>query len=319
MTTLGDLGERALVRRLLEIYGEAPERGLGDDAAFLPVGDRYLLLATDSINARTHIPPGVAGDQVGWYAAAVNLSDIAAMGGKPFGLLVSLILPPRLEVAYVEAMARGLRACAENYDVAVLGGDTKEGAEVSVCIAAAGWTEGKRVLRRKGARPGDVLAVTGVLGWAGWGLSQLKAGMEENQAMDAVMRPQPRVEEGLLLAASDGVTSCIDDSDGLAASLGQLNEAGGVAFRLDYESLPQAPPLSGLDSETQKDILLFQGGDFELLFTCVAARWEAVRESLSEMGTQATAIGEVLDPGGNLLRFGGHEEVLEAKGYEHFR
>jgi thiamine monophosphate kinase len=72
VATLTDLGERALIRRLLAIYGEAEERGLGDDAAFLPVGDRYLLLATDSINARTHIPPGVAGDQVGWYAAAAS-------------------------------------------------------------------------------------------------------------------------------------------------------------------------------------------------------------------------------------------------------
>ncbi|MFQ6012479.1 MAG: thiamine-phosphate kinase [Thermoplasmata archaeon] len=319
MVTLAEIGERALVRRLLAIYGEAEERGLGDDAAFLPVGERYLLLATDSINARTHIPPGVSGDQVGWYAAAVNLSDIAAMGGKPFGLLVSLILPPQLEVAYVEAMVRGLRACAENYDVAILGGDTKEGAEISVCITAAGWSQGSRILRRKGARPGEVLAVTGVLGWAGWGLSRLKAGVEESQAMDAVMRPQPRVEEGLHLAASRGVSSCIDSSDGLAASLGQLSEASGVAFRVDYEQLPQAPPLSELDVETRKETLLFQGGDFELLFTCQLDQWAAVRESLSELGTRATAIGEVLEARDNLLQVGGQEEVLDARGYEHFR
>ncbi len=319
MATLTDLGERALIRRLLAIYGEAEERGLGDDAAFLPVGDRYLLLATDSINARTHIPPGVAGDQVGWYAAAVNLSDIAAMGGRPFGLLVALILPPQLEVAYVESMARGLRACAETYDAAILGGDTKEGAEISVCVTAAGWTEGKRVLRRKGARPGDVLAVTGVLGWAGWGLSQLKEGLAESRAMDAVMRPQPRVEEGLLLAATEGVTSCIDDSDGLAASLGQLSEASQVAFRVDYDRLPPAPPLLDMDQDARKDTLLFQGGDFELVFTTQKGRWEAVHEGLSDLGTQATAIGEVLGPGDNLLQIEGRDEVLEARGYEHFR
>ncbi|MFQ5908111.1 MAG: thiamine-phosphate kinase [Thermoplasmata archaeon] len=319
MATLTDLGERALIRRLLAIYGEAEDRGLGDDAAFLPVGDRYLLLATDSINARTHIPPGIAGDQVGWYAAAVNLSDIAAMGGKPFGLLVSLILPPQLEVAYVEAMARGLGACAETYDVAILGGDTKEGAEISVCVTAAGWSQGDRVLRRKGARPGDLLAVTGVLGWAGWGLSRLREGLEESRAMDAVMRPHPRVEEGLLLAASGGVTSCIDDSDGLAASLGQLSEASGVAFRVAYDRLPQAPPLLDMDQDARKDTLLFQGGDFELVFTCQKGRWEEVRDGLSDLGTQATAIGEVIDPGDNLLQVEGREEVLETRGYEHFR
>ncbi len=319
MGTLADLGERALVRRLLAIYGKAEERGLGDDAAFLPVGDRYLLLATDSINARTHIPPGVAGDQVGWYAAAVNLSDIAAMGGKPFGLLVSLILPPQLEVSYVESMARGLHACAENYDVAILGGDTKEGAEISVCVTAAGWTQGDRVLRRKGARPGDVLAVTGVLGWAGWGLSRLKEGIEENRAMDAVMRPQPRVEEGLLLAASGGVTSCIDDSDGLAASLGQLSEASQVAFRVEYDRLPQAPPLVDQEAAARKNTLLFQGGDFELVFTCRPGRWEGIRGSLLEMGTQATAIGEVLEAGDNVLVIEGREEILDPRGYEHFR
>jgi thiamine-monophosphate kinase len=137
--------------------------------------------------------------------------------------------------------------------------------------------------------------------------------------MDAVMRPQPRVEEGLLLAASEGVTSCIDNSDGLAASLGQLSEASQVAFRVDYDRLPQAPPLSDMDREARKDTLLFQGGDFELVFTTQKGRWEAVREGLSGLGTQATAIGEVLEPGDNLLQIGGRDEVLETRGYEHFR
>ncbi|MEE9164554.1 MAG: thiamine-phosphate kinase [Thermoplasmata archaeon] len=319
MARLSELGERALVRRLLEIFGEEGSTALGDDAAALRVGERYLLLTTDVINEQTHVPPGATGEQVGWYAAAVNLSDIAAMGGEPFALLASFSLPRALEASRVEAMARGFRACAVAYGAEVVGGDTKEGAEISVCGTAAGWTRGTRVLRRKGAQPGDLVAVTGSLGRAAWGLARLAEKQEDEDALEAILHPEPRIREGVILAEHEGVTACMDISDGLAVSLGQMAEAGGLSYEIVYENLPAERRLSEFDDALQRESLLFQGGDFELLFTCEPGQWGDLAEDFGRHKVQITPIGEVRGSGENRLRLTGEVEVLEAKGYEHFR
>lgn len=313
------MGEQALVRRLLEIFGEAGSTALGDDAAALRVGDRYLLLTTDVINEKTHVPPAATGEQVGWYAAAVNLSDIAAMGGEPFALLVSLSLPRDLDTSRLEGMAEGFLACASAHGAEVVGGDTKEGAEVSVCGTAAGWTRGTRVLRRTGAQPGDLVAVTGSLGRAAWGLSRLEEENDDEEALEAVLRPEPRIREGLILAENPSVTACMDISDGLAISLAQLSEAGGLSFEVTYANLPSDPRVARLEDAPQREALLFSGGDFELLFTCRPAGWEDLREGLRAAEGQATPIGRVRASGGNRLRVDGRVEVLETHGYEHFR
>ncbi len=316
---LSEVGERALVRRLLEIFGEEGSSALGDDAAALRVGGRYLLLTTDVINEQTHVPFGATGEQVGWYAAAVNLSDIAAMGGGPFALLASFSLPRELEASRLEAMARGFRACATAYGAEVVGGDTKEGAEVSICGTAAGWTRGMRVLRRKGAQRGDLVAVTGSLGRAAWGLARLAEKQEDEEAIEAILHPEPRIREGVILAEHEGVTACMDISDGLAVSLGQMAEAGGHSYEIVYENLPADPRLSEFDDAHQRESLLFRGGDFELLFTCRPGDWEELVGKLRKAKAEATPIGEVRASGGNRLRVGGEVEVLKAKGYEHFR
>ncbi len=319
MANLAELGERALVGRLLEIFGEGGTTALGDDAAALRIGDRYLLLTTDVINERTHTPRGATGEQIGWYAAAVNLSDIAAMGGKPFALLASFSLPRELEAARLEAIARGFRAGAAAYGAKVVGGDTKEGAEVSICGTAAGWTQGTRILRRKGAQSGDLVAVTGSLGRAAWGLARLAEKPEDEEALEAILHPEPRIREGVILAEHEGVTACMDISDGLAVSLGQMAEAGGLAYEIVYENLPADSRLSEFDDALQKESLLFQGGDFELLFTCQPRLWEDLVEDFGRNKVPVTPIGQVRVSGENRLRFRGEVEVLEAKGYEHFR
>lgn len=318
MARLSELGERALVRRLLEIFGEEGSTALGDDAAALRVGERYLLLTTDVINEQTHVPPGATGEQVGWYAAAVNLSDIAAMGGEPFALLASFSLPRALEASRLEAIARGFRACAVAYGAEVVGGDTKEGAEISVCGTAAGWTRGTRVLRRKGAQSGDLVAVTGSLGRAAWGLARLAEKPEDEEALEAILHPEPRIREGVILAEHEGVTACMDISDGLAVSLGQMAEAGGLSYEIVYENLPADQRLLESNQARRRESLLFHGGDFELLFTCRPGRWADLTKEFERKKVQATPIGQVRAPGENRLRVAGKLETLEAKGYEHF-
>ncbi|MEE9173572.1 MAG: thiamine-phosphate kinase [Thermoplasmata archaeon] len=318
MANLGAVGERALVRRLLEIFGEGGSTVLGDDAAALRVGDRYLLLTTDVINERTHLPPAARGDQIGWYTAAVNLSDIAAMGGDPFALLVSFSVPRQLEATRLEAMAKGFRACASAHGAEVVGGDMKEGPEISVCGTAAGWTRGTRVLRRGGAQSGDLVAVTGSLGRAAWGLSRLGENPKDEEALEAVMHPTPRIEEGLILAENEGVTACMDISDGLAVSLSQMSEAGDVSYEIVYENLPADPRLLERNEAHQRESLLFHGGDFELLFTCRPGHWAHLADEFAKKKAQATPIGQVRASGENRLRLAGKVEVLEARGYEHF-
>lgn len=319
MARLSEVGERGLVASLLEAFSDGEDVGLGEDAAFLRVGQRYLLLTTDVVNQGTHIPPGATGEQVGWYAAAVSFSDVAAMGGEPFGLLVALTLPPHLEAEYVEDLARGIRSCVQLFDARVLGGDTKEGPEISVCGTALGRTRGLALLRRVGCRPGDVLAVTGALGRAGWAAAHLGEEGLDHDPVDVLLRVHPRVREGLLLAEHGGVTACMDISDGLAASLAQLRAANGVAFRVDYGALPVDAVLDGVGEAERREALLYQGGDYELLFTVAPGAWQALSAALEDHGVRFAAIGEVAKGEGNVLVEEGQAEPLEDRGYEHFR
>ncbi|MFQ5839079.1 MAG: thiamine-phosphate kinase, partial [Thermoplasmata archaeon] len=316
---LSDLGERKLVDLLLKIHARGGDVGLGDDAALLPMGRYYLLLTTDVINERTHIPKGARAEQVGWYVVAVNFSDIAAMGGEPVGFMAALTLPRRMEVSYLEDMARGMDACVREFGAQVLGGDTKEGSELSICGVAVGRTKGRRVLRRRGCRPGELVAATGFLGEAGWALTNLGKRGRSDEALELLLRPRPRVREGLILAASSSVTSCMDISDGLASSLDQLSGVNDVSFQVEYEKLPTTPLLKGMSEEEQREAVLFQGGDFELLFTLRPKGWSSLQSALRREGCQATVIGTVREKGPNTLLIHGREEVLEVRGYEHFR
>ncbi len=316
---LSDLGERQLVHALLRIFQSDADVGLGDDAAFLPMDDHFLLLTTDVINARTHIPEGATPEHVGWYSVAVNFSDIAAMGGEPLGFLASLSLPHDLDVSYLERMAKSMDGCARKYGAGVLGGDTKEGVELSVGGTAVGRTRRKRVLRRRGCREGDLVAVTGNLGRAGWALRELAREPSSEEGLDILMRVQPRIREGLILAAEDGVTCCMDISDGLAASLGQLSAVNPTSFVIEYESLPAAPEVQQLHDTERREALLFEGGDFELLFTLRPEAWDSLRSDLERDGCHATVIGTVESVGPNVLSIQGKRGALEARGYEHFK
>lgn len=304
---------------LLEMFDGTDDTGLGDDAAALPMDGHYLLLTTDVVNQRTHIPEGASAEQVGWYAVAVNFSDIAAMGGEPTGFMAALTLPRTLDVGYLEGLGKGMKACIAEYGARILGGDTKEGPEVSICGIALGRTRGERVLRRSGCRPGDLVAVTGTLGRAGGALRALESGGLSKEAMDELLRVRPRLEEGLTLAESPHVTACMDISDGLASSLDQLSALNDVSFRVEFDDIPAAPSLDKVDSQPRKEAILYQGGDFELLFTVSREGWEPLKKRFDRGEVQATAFGEVTNPGENILLAEGKEERLETRGYEHFR
>ncbi|MFQ5909606.1 MAG: thiamine-phosphate kinase [Thermoplasmata archaeon] len=315
---LEDLGEREIIRRIKALLG-APERGigLGDDTAAIPVGDSYLLITTDLMLSKTHIPEAMTPFQAGWYAAAINLSDIAAMGGKPLGFLVALGLPREMEYEDLKQCVLGMEECCSEHGTGILGGDTKESEEFTLSGTAIGTVPKDRILLRKGSQVGDHVCVTGPLGRAACGYFALKRGLELDDAVSALLMPRPRVEEGMALSSSGSVTACMDISDGLASSLHQMTELGGSHFRISFEDVPKPQELSSFSDIPQEDLVLFFGGDYELVFTVKVDRLDDAKRALERAGSRLWRIGEVIESQDNILIKSGKERPLPNRGWEH--
>ncbi|MGH9124964.1 MAG: thiamine-phosphate kinase [Acidimicrobiales bacterium] len=242
-----------------------PEVGIGDDAAVLraPEGG-WTLWAADSVVAGVHADLGLTGlDDFGWKAVAVNVSDIAAMGGIPSHLLVTVAGPPDTDL---DLLYRGIAAAAAEWGCIVVGGDLANAACLVVTVAILGWLPGPPILR-SGARPGDGIWVTGPLGLSAAGLRIMK-GMEKGAdgprpsvaaglAVERHRRPRPSVAAGLAARAA-GATAMIDVSDGLAADVGHLADASGVGLELEHIPVGEG---------ATEDEALAGGEDYVLAFT----------------------------------------------------
>lgn len=320
---LADLGERAAIRRIERILSKGKHQsGIGDDCATIAMGTNYLLVTTDMMFQRTHIPPQMTPYQMGWFLVAINLSDIAAKGGIPLGLVLSYGLPKHTSETFLKRLTKGANTCAVAYHTTIVGGDTKETAEVTLCGTAFGTVEKPLFMSRTGACPGDVIAVTGTLGQAGAGYHALKLKLPGKTLTKAFLEPQPRLKEGRLLARHRVVTSSMDLSDGLSASLYQLQEANTVGFEINKDALPLASELRtvmglkpGIDPYS---VALHFGGDYELLVTLPKTRFEAVQQAFKRQRTSLTPIGVVTRNKDILLVDGTKKRVLPNKGYEHF-
>ncbi|MGQ9498235.1 MAG: thiamine-phosphate kinase [Desulfotomaculales bacterium] len=330
---LGELGEWGLLAELLPGLPAGPEvvLGAGDDAAILRGDGCWLLLTTDLLVEDVHFSLAYTGyDDLGYRALAVNVSDIAAMGGRPTAAVVGLGLPPGTEVDDVRALYGGLREAAGTYGVSLVGGDTVASPRaLTVSVALLGEVEPGRALLRSHARPGDIICVTGELGAAAAGLAVLQKRLSCPPEVAAPLtrahlRPAARVGAGRVLAASHGVGAVIDLSDGLVTDLGHICRAGGVGCAVEVAKVPVAPAARDLAAVTGEDPLtwaLAGGEDYELLFTVraraadeVAARLEAVGEKVNRIGVITAA-----EEGARLVYPDGREAPLVPAGYEHFK
>ena len=314
-----DIGEKAAVEDLIKLAGSCGGIGPGDDAAAIDLGDRYLVITTDMIAKHTHVPDGMTPRQVGWTVAAVNYSDIAAMGAIPLCFVVAMGFPKETEVAYVKEVAKGIKECSEMVAADYVGGDTKECNEMALAGTAVGTVRKDGILLRSGARPGNVLAMTGSAGLAAAGFEDLTLDMKHPRARKALMEPMPRVKEAALLSASGFVTSCMDTSDGLASSIHELSRSSGVNFLLNWDSIPipnDVYEISELKLMPVEDMVLYSGGDYQLLFTVERDKVDDLHQM---MGKDFTVIGEVRENGSNILRRSGQLLLLENKGFEHFK
>lgn len=339
--SLGGLGERGLIRR---IRGRAAavdaspgvEVGIGDDTAVLAVPPGHKLLATtDLLIEDVHFRRVSAGPaDIGWKAMAVNLSDIAAMGGIPHWALVALAVPADTDVAAVEAFYAGMADAAAPHGVAVVGGDTS--------ASPGGWMVNVTLLGvhpgaprlRSHASPGDAVAVTGSLGAAAAGLHALEIGLDRarqaglagarlGEITRAHLRPRARVAEGRWLGQAPGVHAMMDCSDGLATDLGHICRESGVGARVRLERIPVAAAAREAARALGGDVRewgVSGGEDYELLLTCDPGAVDGLIPGLSEAtGTPLTVIGRIEgSPGEVVFLDADGAPVAMRGGFEHF-
>jgi thiamine-monophosphate kinase len=310
------MGELSLIARVQAVLGPARGRvltGPGDDAAVVRA-DGVCVTSIDTVvdgvhfELATHSPA-----DVGHKALATALSDIAAMGAEAGEAYVSLALPAGFGEDRALELVQAMRDLAERTGTTMAGGDVVAGPALYLSVAVTGWAaSAEHLAYRGGARPGDVVGVTGELGGSGAGLMVLRgADAGEHGAALATRhrRPEPRLAEGRALVAA-GVTSMIDVSDGVATDARHLAEASGVALDLRLADLPRAPGVDRVAPEPER-FAATAGDDYELLFTAPPERREAI-----EAAVRVSWLGDVREGAGVSFRAAGGE-LVALDGFEH--
>lgn len=334
---VGDIGEFPLIDRLEQIIAvERPDLliGLGDDVAVLSMPGDELLLATIDIQIeRVHfLPEIITPEQLGHRALAINLSDIAAMGGHPWFALVSLALPADTAVEWIERLYRGMRVTADQFGVAVVGGNmSRTRSEIGVDVAVLGRVQRDHLLTRSGARPGDQVLVTGHLGEAAAGLHLARnpdlplAPADREFLLERYLTPTPRLAEAAVISRRRQATAMLDLSDGLSSDVGHICERSQVGVRM-YEALlpitPAVQQVAGMLHQPAWHLALAGGDDYELCFTAPPAVVDELANAVVQAtGTSVTVVGQILpsEAGRWLVLNDGQELPLEAAGWQHFR
>ena len=315
------MGEFDLIRDHFTGVGAA--RGdvlldVGDDCALLHVpAGRELAVSIDTLVEGVHFLPGCDPEALGHKALAVGLSDLAAAGAEPAWATLALTLP-QARADWVSGFARGFAALAGSEDVRLVGGDITRG-PLTVTVQVHGLVPAGHGLRRSGARPGDLICVSGALGDAGLALRHLERG----EPLDAYLRqrlerPQPRVALGEVLRGA--ASAAIDLSDGLAADLGHLLEASGCGAWVELDRLPLTDQVAGqLAADGDWALPVCAGDDYELCFTLPPAHAGELAVMAAAAGCPLTQIGEIeARPGLRLVRADGSHWSSGAGGYDHF-
>lgn len=332
---VSELGEFGLIDRIAKLVNDSRDDtrkawqklilGIGDDAAAW-YGDTSIQLAkVDSLRQNVHFTLDTTPwKDLGWKALAINLSDIAAVGGLPKYALVSLAIPDDTNVKDVVALYKGILELAQQFGVAIIGGDTDSATLIDVTITVIGSTMSRSqpLLTRSAAKPGEKIAVTGYLGTAAAGLQMLTKHLNFNPKATATLkqaflRPYPRVAEGQILV-EQGVRAAMDISDGLIADLTHICRASQVSARINVDSVPVQPTVKANFSDKALELALSGGEDYELLFTASTKIIEKVKALAS---CPITVIGEITAGKPNkvtLINRKGNVVIVPKAGWEHF-
>ena len=298
----------------------------GDDVSALEIGDNKLaVLKTDMLVGKTDVPHGMSLRQAARKAVVMNISDFAAKGVKPAAILASIGIPRGYTKKDIQQIGKGLNAGAREYDAYVLGGDTNEASDLVISCSLLGICETQHLMRRSGARPGDLVAVTGFFGKTASGLKILLETLSappkiRKEFVDAVLMPQARLKEGLALAKTNAITASIDSSDGLAWSLHELSRASKIGFIIDNPPVaPEVGKFTKLHDLNPLDLSLYGGEEYELVVAIKQELWEKAEKAVRRIGGALTKIGQVTKEKSLLLKREEETIPIEARGWEHFR
>jgi thiamine-monophosphate kinase len=334
---ISDLGEKLLIKRLLSkslnpqvkslFLDKKSIKSLSDDAALLDFGENYLVACSDMLMESSHFPAEMTPYQIGHKVVTVNVSDISAMGADTIGIIVSLGLPPNMLVTDFDHMVEGILDACEKYDMALIGGDTNESAELTLCGTCLGIVKKENVLMKSGAIPGDIVAVTGPLGLAAAGFKVLfnSHNFDINKdnhdlVLKHALKPEARLKEGILLAKSGSVTSATDITDGLLSEIGEMIYANEnkIGMIIDQELIPipqEVMEIADLSDSDPLEMSIAYGEDFELLLTLSSEIFDDLKSkfNLYQIG--------IVDSSGKIRMIDkeGKTNILTPKGYEHLK
>lgn len=330
---LKEIGEFGFIERFKPSFDHLITNGItgiGDDCSIIPTGeDKDLLVTTDLLIEGVHflreaIPPF----QLGIKSLAVNLSDIAAMGGKPVGSFLSIAIPSDVDIEYLDSFMEGYHHLSDLHKTPLLGGDTTKSLHhlaINVCVIGKCST-GKAKLRSH-AKPNDLICVTGVLGNSAAGLQAVLQNIKKDDDVSILIsyhhQPEPRVKEGMLLANIAGVNAMMDISDGIASDLLHILKASGCGATIDIDKLPISETMSkvAINNGWNKYQLAATGGeDYELLLTISPEYYNEANKAFSKTFNQPLmVIGRIVEGAPTISwSFNGNPTSESLHGFNHF-
>jgi len=322
------LGERKIIKIIQSHLDSMPKMPIpfGDDVSAYDIGNGNLaVLKTDMLVDKTDVPPGMSLWQAARKAVVMNISDFAAKGVRPTAILVSLGLPRNLRERDIEKIGEGLNAGAREYKAYVIGGDTNEASDLVISLSVFGTAKKNTLMPRSGAKPGDLLAVTGFFGKTSAGLKILLHNLEappkiRKTIVDSVLMPYARLKEGLALSRTKAVTASIDSSDGLAWSVHEIAKASNVGFLIN--TLPIAEDVktfARLNKLDPTELTLYGGEEYELVLAIKPKLWKKAEKAVKEVGRRLLLIGKATAEKQVLLEAEDKRIIIEPRGYEHFK
>lgn len=329
---LKDLGEFELINRFARLFSSNMPKGvegIGNDCAVIPFGkDNALLVTTDLLVENTHfIKHLISPRDLGYKSLSVNISDIAAMGGKPKYAFLSLALPSETSLAWIDAFMLAFAQLAEETDVLLLGGDTTRSTLITVNVLIIGEIVPTTIKRRSQAVVGDIICCTGFLGDSGGGLKIVLEDLPQNEVekelIEAHYRPYPHLKEGNWLAQQAGVHAMMDISDGLASDIRRVMEESLCGAHIEVEKLPLSDNLVKASTRHHwkaEELALTAGEDYCLLLTVDPSKYRELSDHFSHQFQRPLyQIGTILP--GSELKYTFHKEpyLPSGSGFDHFK
>jgi thiamine-monophosphate kinase len=336
---ISDLGEKQLIKRLLSksqdpqiktlFLDELSIKSFSDDAALIDIGKNYLVTCSDMLMAYTHFPNEMSPYQIGQKVVTVNVSDLAAMGAETIGMLISMGLPRNMKLSEFDQITDGILDTCKKYDMALIGGDTNESKELTLCGTCLGIVKKENVLMRRGACVGDILAVTGPLGLAAAGFKVI---MDASHKFDSLsvetkdlvtkhaLEPEAKLDMGIILANSDSVTSATDITDGLLSELDEMIDACensvGMVINQEYLPIPNVVfDIANISGNNPFEMALTYGEDFELILTVQPDLFDELNSKINlyKIGfVDSSGTIKMIDKEGNT-------NIITPKGYDHLK